>query len=177
LSEGKGKVVTAPILRTLNNEPAEVDSSIDTWVFFNQTVATGSVVLNEENPIEFPITTSLAVTPRINNDGSITVALAPQISTIVGSTISPSGSEYPNISSQAVRVIARIQNGDTIILGGLNSKSDNTSVNKVPILGDLPIVGQFFRHTTVTNTNDETLILVTPTIVDDTSTGTGSGQP
>jgi type II secretory pathway component HofQ len=57
----------------------------------------------------------------------------------------------------------------------LNSKSDNTSVNKVPVLGDLPIVGQFFRHTTVTNTQDELLIFVTPTIVDEATTGNPGG--
>jgi general secretion pathway protein D len=175
LSEGKGKVVNAPILRTLNNEPAEVDNTINTWVFFNQTVATGSVILNEENPVQFPITTNLLVTPRINGDDTITVALAPQISAIVGTSVDPTGNEYPNTSFQAVRIVARVRNGDTIVLGGLNSKSDNTSVNKVPVLGDLPIVGQFFRHTTVTNTQDELLIFVTPTIVDEATTGNPGG--
>jgi general secretion pathway protein D len=171
LTEGKGKVVTAPILRTLNNEPAEVFSNIQTWVFFNQAIATGSVVLNEENPEQFNITTDLNVTPRINNDNTITVALAPQISSIVGSSVDPSGNDYPNVATQSVSLIARVRNGDTIVLGGLNSKSDDLTVDKVPILGDLPIVGQFFRHTTVNNTNDELLIFVTPTIVDDSGEG------
>jgi general secretion pathway protein D len=175
LSEGKGKVVNAPVLRTLNNEPASVYNEIDTWIFFNQTVATGSVILNEENPTEFPIITNLNVTPRINGDDSITVALAPNIRTIVGTSVDPTGNEYPNVSVQSVALVTRVKNGDTIVLGGLTSKSDNTSVNKVPVLGDLPIVGQFFRHTTVTNTQDELLIFVTPTIVDDATTGNPGG--
>jgi type II secretory pathway component GspD/PulD (secretin) len=53
------------------------------------------------------------------------------------------------------------------VLGGLNTDSSNTLVNRVPVLSDLPILGQFFKKTTKTKTSSELLIFVTPTIIED----------
>jgi len=63
------------------------------------------------------------------------------------------------------------------VLGGLNTKNDNTSITKVPILGDLPIIGQFFRHTNVNNNTSELLVFVTPTIVSDDESAAVGGPP
>ena len=175
LVEGKGKVVSAPIIRTLNNQPAQIQAIVSQWIFINQVAATGSVIVNVPTPVQISATTSLSVAPRINDDNTITLYLAPQISSFVGSSISPDGSQLPNQTTQAISVVARVRNGETMVLGGLVSKNDDNSSNRVPVLSELPIIGQFFRTNTRRKTTSELLIFVTPTIVDEDTTGNPGG--
>jgi type II secretory pathway component HofQ len=173
LSEGTGKVVAAPIIRTLNNQLAQIQSSISTTVFYNtQTVSNGTVI---SFPNQFTLTasTGLAVAPRINEDNTITVSLSPQVQSFVGFSTGPDGQQIPNLANQSINVVARVKNGETIVLGGLNQKNESESQNKVPILAELPIIGQFFRETSKSRTDSELLIFVTPTIIDDETTNPG----
>ena len=75
--------------------------------------------------------------------------------------------QVPDILSQQVQVVVRVKNGQTIVLGGLTRKSDQGTERKYPILGDLPIIGQFFRSKTTQRNYSELLIFVTPTVVED----------
>ncbi|HSI73338.1 MAG TPA: hypothetical protein VK934_09175 [Fimbriimonas sp.] len=176
LTETGGKVVSAPILRTLNNQPALIQSQVQTTIFINQTTISNGVVITTSNPQPLTASTFLAVAPRINDDNTITVFLSPQIQSFVGVSRGPNGEEIPNLVGQAISVVARVRNGETIVLGGLNNKNEDNSVNRVPILSDLPIIGQFFRATRKSRTNQELLIFVTPTIVDEDTTA-GLGGP
>lgn len=175
LVEGKGKIVSAPIIRTMNNQPASIQAFVTQWIFINQVAATGSVIINVPTPVQLTAQTSLSVAPRINDDNTITMYLAPQISGFVGTSISPDGSQIPNQTTQAINVVARVRNGETMVLGGLVSKNDDNSSNKVPVLSELPIIGQFFRTSTRRRTTSELLIFVTPTIVDEDTTGNPGG--
>lgn len=175
LTESGGKVVAAPILRTLNNQPAFMQQAIVTYFFTTtQTISNGTVV-SSTNPNQLIASTSLFIQPRINDDNTITVSLAPQLSTNVGNSTSPDGQQIPNQVTQSVAVTARVANNETIVLGGLTQKNDNTSVNKVPVLADLPVIGQFFRFRTGTRSGSELLIFVTPSIVDENTTGNPGG--
>ena len=176
LVEGRGKVVSAPIIRTLNNQPAQIFASVTQYVFINQLAATGNVIVNV--PQAFPITasTSLSVAPRINDDNTITLYLNPSIQAFVGTSVSPDGQAFPNITNQALAVVARVRNGETMVLGGLTSKNEDNAVNRVPVLSELPIIGQFFRTNNKQKTTSELLIFVTPTVVDEDTTGS-PGQP
>ena len=174
LQEGRGKVVQSPILRTLNNQPATINSSITSWIFFNTTTISNGTVVTNSNPYPLQAQTSLSIAPRINEDNTITVYLAPAIQSFVGTTRGPDGSELPNISNQSISVVARVKNGETIVLGGLTNKNDNTVVSRVPLLSDLPILGQFFRSTKRTKRNSDLLIFVTPRVVEEDDV-TGGG--
>jgi general secretion pathway protein D len=176
LTETGGKVVSAPIIRTLNNQPALISSQVQTTIFINQTTISNGVVITTSNPQPLTASTFLAVAPRINDDNTITVFLSPQIQSFVGVSRGPNGEEIPNIVGQQISVVARVRNGETIVLGGLNNKNEDNSVNRVPVLSDLPIIGQFFRATRKSKTNQELLIFVTPTIVDEDTTA-GAGGP
>ena len=132
------------------------------------------------SPVPFPITasTSLSVAPRINDDNTITLYLNPTISAFVGTSISPDGSQLPNQTTQSLAVVARVRNGETMVLGGLSQKNEDNSVNRVPVLSELPIIGQFFRTNGKTKSTSELLIFVTPTIVDEDTTGSpGQSTP
>ena len=175
LTQDHGKVVSAPIVRTLNNEPAMVAQNTTTYIQIDQLVSTGNgQVITAPQLYPINVTTQLSVAPRINRDGTITMFLNPRYSTIASFTTAADGTQIPNVFSQQLDVVARVKNGETIVLGGLVQKNDQTTEIKYPILGDLPIIGQFFRKTSINNTDSELLIFVTPTVIeDDQSTGQG----
>ena len=70
-------------------------------------------------------------------------------------------------------VVARVKSGETIALGGMNNNFDSYSESRIPILSELPIIGQFFRGRTTNQTQSELLIFVTPTIVEEDVYGLG----
>lgn len=172
LLEGFGKVVNAPIIRTLNNQPAQIQSNVQTVIFVNTVVNSGlGQVTVVPNPVPLQISTGLSVAPRINGDNTITLALRPQIQDFGQLRRGPNGEEIPDVLSQQINVVARVRNDETIVLGGLTRKSDQGSEARVPILADLPIIGQFFRSTTRDKNNSELLIFVTPHIIEDEESG------
>jgi general secretion pathway protein D len=173
LQEGRGKVVSAPIVRTLNNQPATIASSIQTTIFINQSVVSNGVIVTTSNPVPLQAQTFLTVAPRINDDGFITVAISPQVANFVGTSRAPDGTEIPNLVTQFINVVARVKNGETIVLGGLANKNDNSTTSRIPLLSDLPIIGQFFRGSDHTKVNSDLLIFITPTIIEDEENGGG----
>ncbi len=175
-SESRGKGVQAPTIRTMNNQPASITSQTTITLFVNRVITTpnGNITLTDAQ--QFAVTTGLAVTPRINNDGTITMFLAPQVSEIGQIRRDPQGNEFPDISRQNISVVARVKNGETIALGGFNRKNNQETGGRYPILSELPIIGQFFRSKNVTRNDVELMIFVTPTIVEDDET-IGAANP
>lgn len=175
LSEGSGRVVTAPILRTMNNTPATVSAFTLDWILTSQTVATNGGFVTNVNPQQLLLGTSLSITPRINADNTVTMGLSPSVSTPVGTrsinTSSGTSFDLPINSFNSVSCVVNVKDRDTIVIGGLNAESTNTTVNRVPVLSDLPILGQFFRKVIKGRSANELLIFVTPVILDDSDTG------
>ncbi len=175
LAEGSGRVVTAPILRTMNNTPAIVTAFTQDWILTSTTTVSNGAVVTNVNPIQQTLGTSLQITPRINADDTITMALSPTVQTPVGTrsvnTTGGTSFELPIYTSQSVACVVNVRNRDTIVLGGLNTESTNTTVNRVPVLSDLPILGQFFRKVVKGRSASELLIFVTPVILDDQDSG------
>lgn len=174
LLSGGGKTVNAPIIRTLNNEPANVFDSIQTNIEITQLVSNGNgQTITAPQIQQIQVQTGLSVAPRINGDGTVTMYLTPQIQDLGQVRSFPDGTQVPDILTQAINVVARVQSGQTIVLGGLTRKSDTTALSRFPILGDLPLIGQFFRATSHEQNSSELLIFVTPTIIEDDENGQG----
>lgn len=171
LATGQGRVVNAPIVRTLNNQPASVLTTTSTTIFVNQVINGPGGVTTVPQPLSLTVTTALIVRPRINGDRTITMTLTPQIQDFGQVRIGPDGQEIPDQLGQAINVVARVKDGETIVLAGLTRKSDQSSQRRFPILGDLPIIGQFFRDNRKEQNNSELLIFVTPTIIRDDEAG------
>lgn len=168
MQEGFGKVVSAPMLRTLNNQPAVVRQTVQTTIFLAQSTAVaGGTVFTTFNPQQYTVNTQLAVRPRINGDGTITMFMNPTIQDFGQIRRAPNGQEIPDRLTQTVQVVARVKSGETIVLGGLTRKTDLGSAQRFPILGDLPIIGQFFRSSTKERNVSELLVFVTPTVIED----------
>lgn len=171
LSEGGGKTVNAPLVRTLNNQLAVVSQSLQTWYFTTQASnGPGGIIINTV-PQQITIPTFLAIKPRINDDGYITMYLTPTISDLGQIRRDQNGNSFPDISTQSIQLVARVKSGQTIALGGLTRKQTRTTVSKFPVLADLPIVGSLFRSTSTERNDSELLIFVTPIIIEDQDLG------
>lgn len=169
ITDGYGRVVSSPRVRTMNNMPAYVAQGTQTNIFIPQVSGLGQgTVTTTYVPYPLNIVSQLSVRPRINNDGTVTVTIATGMQQIGQVRTSPDGvNVIPDITFQDLNIATRVRSGDTIVLAGFTSKTDQGQNQKFPILGDLPIIGQFFRSNIRDNTSSELLIFVTPTIEED----------
>ncbi|WP_395094672.1 hypothetical protein [Armatimonas sp.] len=165
-------VLQAPIISTSNNTPATV--FISDVAFVNQSTVIQPqfggppIVANQLVPIT--AVNLFTVTPHINGDGTISMFLNPQLQS---QTINSSG--VPRQTTQGVSTFRRIKSGETMMLGGFITKQEDGGEVRVPLLGSLPIIGDLFRQKSRTVTGVETLIFVTPKIIEETNTGGGGG--
>ncbi len=122
----------------------------------------------------------LIVTPRVNNASNITVAIEPTISNLQGYYL-PAGigmTRYPIIDIKRVRTIFSLGDGKTAVIGGLTTTADVEVVKKVPLLGDIPLLGKYlFSHTATEKRQRETVIFVTVGIVGADAATTRVGAP
>lgn len=177
LTQDRGRVINSPIISTINNQPANISisNSIPYWVSINTIV--GDQIIQQSTPNFIDINTELWVMPRVNGDGTITMILSPQVSDTGNIVVGPDGTSIPEQRQQALSTQRRVMNGETIVVGGFIRKNDSTSINKIPILGDLPIIGSLFRTTAKTTEDRELLIFITPRIIPDASGGTVGSSP
>jgi general secretion pathway protein D len=108
----------------------------------------------------------LDVTPHINDDGSVRMLVRPEISSVSESTVEVAeGVNAIVVDQRTAETTLTVQDGHTIVLGGLITTQDNHTESKVPVLGDLPGLGPLFRRTEKTKSRRELLIILTPTVV------------
>jgi general secretion pathway protein D len=173
MSNARGRVIQAPLITTLNNTPGSI--FVQTQVPFVTTVVTtpGQGQVIQGSQVNYvPIVSGMTVTPRINGDGTITLFIPLQLSDITGSVRAPDGSSFPIVNSQAVFTTRRVPSGQTVVLGGFIRRSEDNSVSKFPILGDLPWIGHLFRSTNLSQDDTELLIFLTPRILEETGAPT-----
>jgi len=106
----------------------------------------------------------LQVAPRVTEDDAIVLTLYPQVS-LVTKYLKTQAGDYPQISTREARTTVPIKSGSTLAIGGLIQDNDVKNAEKIPLLGDLPIIGQFFRHSKTTKERTEIVIFLTPKIV------------
>jgi type II secretion system protein D len=111
----------------------------------------------------------LDVTPHINPDGQVILDVAPEISTLSEQsiTISP-GVESPILNKRSAVSRVEVQSGQTVVIGGLMQDRKTTTVDKVPLLGDIPGIGEIFKRTRKSKVKTELLIFLTPHVAENT---------
>jgi general secretion pathway protein D len=109
----------------------------------------------------------LALLARAGSGGNITMDLRPVLSFLRGFTSTPAGGQLPQTSERIAQSTALIRSGETLALGGLIQDSDRNTVSGIPILKDLPIIGQLFRRNEKTKDRTEVVFFLTAKIVDD----------
>jgi len=172
LTNNIGRVINAPIISTINNQPASI--GIQTQIPYWETISTvvGTSVIQQAQPRFISVSTQLNVLPRVNGDGTITMQLQPQVSDSGNIVNGPSGQALPEVKTQQLMTQRRVANGETIVVGGFIRKNDSNSFQRVPFLADLPIVGSLFRTRARTLDEREVLIFITPTIIQSSGSGT-----
>ncbi len=161
-TEGKVDVLSRPYILASDNQLASILVGQQVPFITNTRVTdTGQTI----NTVEYQdIGIILNVTPHINPDGKVIMDVAPEISSLLQDTtvrISDSVSA-PVFSKRSAQSRVAIDNGKTIVIGGLMEDKKDMIVNKVPLLGDMPLVGHLFRRTQVNKSKTELLIFLTP---------------
>jgi type II secretory pathway component GspD/PulD (secretin) len=109
----------------------------------------------------------LSLTGRASDDGYITLYLHPEVSSVTQWLAVPGGGSLPQLASRFADTVIRVKDGDTIALGGLIQENDITSIKKVPFLGDLPVLGNFFRDTNKTKNKSEVMFFIKTSLIAD----------
>ncbi len=154
VKDGKGKIIAHPEITTIDNTEAKIQ--MGQKVPIKQFDESGNVVTRFEE-----VGTILTVTPHITAENQVLMHLAPERSTY---TFDPNG-VIINTSNAETRVI--VSNGQTAVIGGLTTQDEVESNLGVPVLKDIPVLGNLFRYKNKRTESRDLVIFVTPTIVDD----------
>ncbi len=157
---GKGEVVSQPKVITGDKQKASIKSG--TEVPYQESSAGGATATQFKEAV-----LQLDVTPNITPDDRILLDLIINQDSIGELVPSGNGGSIPTIDTTQLTTQVLVGNGETIVLGGVFRTEDLEKVLKVPILGDLPVMGQFFRSSSTSRTKTETLIFITPRILAD----------
>jgi type IV pilus assembly protein PilQ len=172
LTKGLTKVIASPMITTTNNVTATIFSNTEVPYTTTNTILSNGGAAATNSVVNFlAIPTTLSITPRINSDDTITLSLAPTISS--EGAIASNG--VPVVNTSSVTTTRTVKNGDTMVLGGLISDTESNTRTGIPILMDLPIIGNIFRNRNRSVSDNELLIFVTPTIIGDTTEGPSAG--
>jgi pilus assembly protein CpaC len=115
-----------------------------------------------------PYGIKLDIEPRVDRNGVIRAKIESEVSAIDGSVVTTAG---PAISTRKTNTEFNVRNGETLVLSGLLSRKTSDNIDKVPFLGDIPILGALFRSKRFQNDETELVVFVTPTVVDSRSAG------
>jgi type IV pilus assembly protein PilQ len=155
-SEVGAKLLANPRILALDNEPA--DFKIVTQIPYTevtQTAQGGSMTSTRFKDVGV----QLKVTPHVTRDGMVRLNINPEFSVRVGSTTPPT------VDTRKMTTQALVKDGQTVVLGGLRKREVTQDVTKIPILGDIPLLGNLFMDSEETVVTNELLIFITPTIV------------
>ena len=153
-AESKGEIISTPRVVTTNQTKAVIEQGVE--VPFLQASSSGAANVAFKKAV-----LSLEVTPQITPEDHVIMDLK-----VNQDTIGRVFNGVPSINTRAVETTILVDNGQTVVLGGVHEETNQNDVDKVPILGDLPIVGNMFKHSRKTTDKRELLIFVTPKILD-----------
>ena len=155
-NENKGEVVSSPRVITADRHEAFIEQGVE--VPYLSASSSGATQVEFKKAV-----LSIKVTPQITPDDTIIMDL-----TVNKDSVGEVFSGIPSIDTREVQTQVLVNNGDTIVLGGIYEQVTRDEVDKIPVLGDLPLIGFLFRHTLESDQKAELLIFVTPKILKDT---------
>ena len=170
VQNGNGKIITDPTLIVQEGQTANVK--------LTQDVVTNITTTIETTPSGNLTTQDIELTPaglilqiqvnRIDDNGFVSLSVAPSISAPTDTFSDGQGNTFFLLSQRQITSgEVRVRDGQTLLLSGIIQESERSSVTKIPILGDIPILGALFRSTITDNQRQELIVLLTPQILDD----------
>ena len=162
-AEGRGEIVSTPRVITANQKEARIEQGVE--IPYQQSASSGATTIQFKKAV-----LSLTVTPQITPDNNIIMDLLVHKDN-VGDIISTGGlgGTVPSIDTRAVETQVLVADGQTVVLGGIYETERRETINKVPFLGDIPVLGRLFKSTQRVDNKAELLIFVTPRILEEGS--------
>ncbi|MCF6438551.1 type IV pilus secretin PilQ [Pseudoalteromonas luteoviolacea] len=157
--ENKGEIIATPSITTANQKTARIEQG--TEIPFVEASSSGATAVEFKKAV-----LSLEVTPQITPDNKIILDLIITQDTR-GDTVQTANGPAVAINTQQIQTQVLVDNGQTVVLGGIYQQETTNAVSKVPLLGDVPYLGVLFRNTKEINEKKELLIFVTPRIMND----------
>jgi type IV pilus assembly protein PilQ len=164
--DGKVKILSEPKVTTLNNREAKID--ITTQIPYTTSTSTNTnPVVTTTEVVYLDTGIMLEVTPQVNADNRITMKVKPTVSQQASSSvITPAAGGAPGVDTRSAETTVMTRNGETIVIGGLIYDVNSDLIYKVPLLGDIPLLGWLFKKKHNSVQRIELLIFVTPKIVE-----------
>ena len=154
LAEGRGEDIASPKVITSNQTEAVIESGVE--IPFQEASSSGATSVSFKKAV-----LALRVTPQITPDNRVLLDLMVNQDT----RGSPDVLGVPPINTRSVSTQVLVDDGETVVLGGVYSQVDRKSSDRVPFFGELPVLGFLFKKTRVENARSELLIFVTPKII------------
>ena len=162
-AEGRGEIVSTPRVITANQKEASIKQGVE--IPYQQAASSGATTIQFKEAV-----LELTVTPQITPDNNIIMDLSVSKDN-VGDIISTGGlgGTVPSIDTRSVETQVLVADGQTVVLGGIYETERRETINKVPFLGDIPVLGALFRSKQRVDNKAELLIFVTPRILEEGS--------
>jgi len=154
----KSNVLSTPRILTSNNATAQINISESVPYISSQTTDTNGTTISNTSFLNVGVI--LTVTPRITSNGYVMMDVSQTANTLLSFI-----NGAPEVNQRESQSTVSIKDGETIVLGGIIQNNISDIVNKVPILGDLPIIGNLFRSSNKTKGKTELLVFLTPHVV------------
>ena len=154
-ADGKGKVISSPRVLTADQVEAVIEQG--TEIPYQQATSSGATAVSFQKA-----SLSLKVKPQITPDGNVIMTLDVNNDSV--GTTTPAGVQ---INTKHVKTEVLVDNGGTVVIGGIYQQSDRTDITKVPLFGDLPFVGWMFKNNQTSTSKTELLVFITPKVVND----------
>lgn len=157
-AEGRGEIISSPRVITANQREASIEQGVE--IPYQEAASSGATTIQFKKAV-----LSLKVTPQITPDNRIILDLNVKKDSVGQVVVSSGGVNVPSIDTREISTQVLVNDGQTVVLGGILETEKRATEQKVPYLGDVPVLGRLFKTTRNTNNKDELLIFVTPKIL------------
>lgn len=158
IEHGNARVLADPRITTLSGHTATIRAGDNISIQLQAGGGAGTIATTQIQTFQTGV--SLDITPIVNDDGLITVALHPVVNSLTGIL-----NGIPQISTRDTQTTVALKENETLVIGGLIQDNTQRTESRIPLLGDLPLVGRIFRNETLDGNRNELIISVTPHVV------------
>ena len=162
-NEGRGEIKSTPRIITANQREAVIEQGVE--IPYQESASSGATTTHFKKAV-----LSLKVTPQITPDDKVILDLTVTKDSVGQLVPSATGGFVPSIDTRNIQTQVLVKDGQTVVLGGIMETERRDTVKKVPLLGDVPFLGNLFKSKSKTNNRDELLIFITPKILREGST-------
>jgi type IV pilus assembly protein PilQ len=157
-AETQANIISSPRVVTANQKEATIEQGVE--IPYQQSASSGATTIQFKKAV-----LQLKVTPQITPDNRIIMDLDVRDDTVGQVIVASGGVNVPSINTREIATQVLVNDGQTVVLGGILETTQREDDNKVPYLGDIPVLGHLFKQTSHQDNKDELMIFITPKIV------------